>query len=102
LLAAVGRRAVDVDAPGSVGFLARTETEFASEEDVAASRGVTRKPFPHEVFAVAVHVGRVPVGGAEGPSSVQDGEAFFVGAGCVSWVFTGGWGRSTQRNRRRC
>lgn len=51
------------------------EGELGGEENVLAALGVEGKPLAEEFFAVSVHVGRVPVCAADGPSMVEEGKA---------------------------
>lgn len=58
------------------------EAELGGQEDVGAALGVQAEPLADEVFAVAVDVGRVPVGAAKLPGAVEQLQASLVGTGC--------------------
>ena len=84
LLPAVLGRAVHEQPHAAVLAGPHPQAELGGQEDVGAALGVAGKPLAHEFLAVAVHVGRVPVGAAQLPCAVEHGEAVLVGAGWVS------------------
>lgn len=57
------------------------EAKLGREEDVGAALRVEPEPLAHDVFAVAIDVGSVPVCTAELPRAIENLEALLVGPG---------------------
>ena len=75
-LSAILRGGVDPDTTLSVLL----EAELGGEEDVGAAFGVEFEPFPDDVLVITVCIGSVPIGAPELPGSIENLEAFLVGA----------------------
>lgn len=67
--------------------------KLGRQEDVLPPLSVQGEPLAYQVLIVAIQIGRVPVGGTDLPSAIEDFESLVIGAG--------GEGNGQSRCRRR-